>query len=69
MYILLIYINQTRDKIKSIIFFDKIKDIIEYTKGLIKYNDVNKNNRKYKTYKSFFQVLYVSNRDTGKYFT
>ena len=53
MYILIIYLDINKKVIRSIILFDKIKDIIEYTDGLIKYNDIGKK-QKYRTYKSFF---------------
>ena len=68
MYILIIYLDINKKIIRSIILFDKIKDIIEHTDGLIKYNDIGKKQQKYRTYKSFFEVIYVNGFNSGKYF-
>ena len=68
MYLLIIYLDINKKYIKCVILFDKIKDIIHYTFGLVKYNDINKKNSRYKTYKSFFEVIYVSTREAVKYF-
>jgi len=35
---------------------------------LIKYNDIGKKQQKYRTYKSFFEVIYVNGFNSGKYF-
>ncbi len=68
MYLLIIYLDINKKYIKSVLLFDKIKDIIEHTFGLIKYNDINKDKGKYKTYKSFFEVIYISSRQAVQYF-
>ena len=68
MYILIIYLDINKKFIRSIILFDKIKDIIEYTDGLIKYNDIGKKQQKYRTYKSFFEVIHVNGFNSGKCF-
>lgn len=49
-------------------FYDSIKDIIHDTKNVIRYSDVSKKTRVYKTAKSFFRILKVSNEDTCLYF-
>lgn len=49
-------------------FYDSIKDIIQDTKNVIRYSDVSKKTRVYKTAKSFFRILKVSNEDTILYF-
>ena len=59
MYLLIIYLDINKKYIKCVILFDKIKDIIHYTFGLVKYNDINKKNSRYKTYKSFFEVYHI----------
>jgi len=38
------------------------------TKGLIKYSDINRKTRIYKTAKSFFRILKISSADTKLYF-
>jgi hypothetical protein len=68
MYILLIFSDQERKQLNAIWFFENIKQIINKTKGLIKYNDVNKKIRYYKTCKSFFKVLYIDKKNKNKYF-
>ncbi len=68
MYLVIIYNDFENDVINSFCLFDKIKDIIEYTKGILKYNDVQKRDRIYKTYKSFFRIIEVSRKDERQYF-
>jgi hypothetical protein len=58
MYILIIYNDKENTLINSICLFSSIKDIITYTNGLLKYQDIKKN-RKYKTFKSFFHVYNI----------
>lgn len=57
-------------KIIGFIYFSKIKHIIHYTKGVIKYADLKqkRNDRKYRTYKNFFKIIKVKNDDVIKYF-
>jgi hypothetical protein len=68
MYILFIYDDYTNTTLNSICLFDKIKAILEMSKGLLKYNDVGKTKRTYKTYKCFFKIIEVSKNDELKYF-
>ena len=68
MYIVLIYNDYDNTTLNSICLYDKIKDILTHTKGLLKYNDVGKTKRVYKTYKCFFKILEVSKNDELKYF-
>lgn len=68
MYILIIFNDPNCDKINCFIKFNKINEIIIWSKGIIRYSDVKKKTRVYKTRKSFFRVLYVSNEDEALYF-
>ena len=68
MYVLLIYNDQECKKLNCIWLYDTIKEMIDDTKGLIKYSDVNKKTRIYKTAKSFFRILKISSTDTKLYF-
>lgn len=68
MYILLIFHDIEATKLNSIVKFNTIKDIIKWSDGIIKYSDVNKKIRCYKTAKSFFRILFVSKSDEQKYF-
>ena len=68
MYILLIFNNQECEKLNCIWLYDNFTDVIKDSKGLIKYSDVNKKKRVYRTAKSFFRVLKISSSDKKKYF-
>jgi len=68
MYILLIFHDIEATKLNSMVKFDTIKDIITWSKGIIKYSDVNKKVRIYKTAKSFFRILYISKSEEETYF-
>ena len=68
MYVLLIFNNQECKKLNAIWLYDNFTDVIKDTKGLIKYTDVNKKKRIYRTAKSFFRILKISSEDKKKYF-
>ena len=68
MYILLVFHDQECKMLNAMWFYDTIKDMITHTKGVIRYSDVNKKTRVYKTAKSFFRILKVSNDDSCLYF-
>ena len=68
MYIVIVFNDFENDKINSLCLFDAIKDMISWSCGLIKYSDVKKQNRKYRTYKSIFKILEIDKRDEYKYF-
>jgi hypothetical protein len=68
MYILLIFDDQERKKLNAIWFFENIKQIINKTNGFMKYSDVNKKKRFYKTSKSFFKIINIDKRTKNKYF-
>lgn len=68
MYAVFIYNDYENTTLNSICLFDKIKDILTWSKGLLKYNDVSKTTRVYKTYKCFFKIIEVSKYDELKYF-
>jgi hypothetical protein len=56
MFALIIYNDKERTTINCIYLFSSIKEIIKFTRGMLKYQDIKKN-RKYKTFKSFFEVV------------
>ena len=68
MYILLIFHDQECKFLNAMWLYDTIKHMIEDTKSVIKYSDVSKKVRVYKTAKSFFRVLKISNDDETLYF-
>ena len=68
MYILLIFNDQECKKLNAIWLYDSVKELMTDTKSVIKYSDVNKKTRIYKTAKSFFRVLKISSTDKKKYF-
>ena len=68
MYILLIFHDQDCSILNAMWFYDTIKDMIEDTNNVIRYSDVNKKTRVYKTAKSFFRILKISNDDNTLYF-
>ena len=57
MYILLIYADPNKICLVFYAYFDKIKDIIDYTDGVLRYSDIKNKRRCYITYKSFFDVI------------
>ena len=68
MYILIIFHTQDCTIFNAMWLYDTIKDMIEDTNNVIRYSDVNKKTRVYKTAKSFFRILKVSNDDNTLYF-
>jgi len=68
MYILLIFHTQDCTIFNAMWLYDTIKDMIEDTNNVIRYSDVNKKTRVYKTAKSFFRILKISNDDNTLYF-
>ncbi len=69
MYILLIFNDQECKKLNCIWLYDSISSVMTDTKGLIKYNDINRIRRIYKTSKSFFILLKIKKDDTKLYFS
>jgi len=68
MYVLLIYNEQECKQLNCIWLYSTIKELMENTKNIIKYSDINRKTRIYKTAKSFFRVLKISSSDRKKYF-
>ena len=68
MFILLIFTDQECKVLNCMWLYDTIKQMIEDTNNLIRYSDVSKKTRVYKTAKSFFRILKISNSDTILYF-
>jgi len=56
-YYLIVYNNYEHTEITSILKFKTVKAIIKFTNGIINYADINRINRKYKTYKTLFMVI------------
>lgn len=72
MYIVRVYddLDKTKRKIIGLIYYVKMKHIIEFSKKLIRYNDLKKTtNKKYKTYKDLFEIEEVNNLNVCKYFS
>ena len=63
LFLLLVFREPEQKNIIYLGLFEKIADIIENTNNLLKYSDVNKHNRCYKTCKSFFKIVKVNGRD------
>ena len=68
MYILLIFHTQDCNTLNAMWLYDTIKDMIQDTNNVIRYSDVNKKTRVYKTAKSFFRILKVNDDDNTLYF-
>jgi len=68
MYILLIFNDQDCEKLNCIWLYDSITSVMTDSKGLIKYNDINRIRRVYKTSKSFFILLKIKKDDVKLYF-
>ena len=68
MYILLIFNDQECKKLNCIWLYDSISSVMTDTKGLIKYNDINRIRRVYRTAKSFFILLKIKKDDAKLYF-
>ena len=64
----MIFNNQECKKLNAIWLYDNFTDVIKDTKGLIKYGDINRKSRVYRTAKSFFRILKISSEDKKKYF-
>ena len=64
----MIFSDQECKKLNCIWLYDTVSSVMTDTKGIIKYTDINKKTRIYKTAKSFFRVLKVSSADTKLYF-
>lgn len=67
LFILVVYRDLEQTTIMYLGLFDTIKDIIISSGNLLKYSDVNKIERCYKTYKSFFRIINVQTKHK-KYF-
>ena len=68
MYVLIIYNDQECRLLNCIWMYSTIKELMANTKNIIKYSDINRKTRIYKTAKSFFRILKISNADTKLYF-
>jgi len=68
MYMVMIFHDYESKILNSVCFFDTIKDIIIWSKSLLKYNDVDKIERIYKNHKCFFKILMIKKKDELLYF-
>ena len=68
MYVLLIFNEQECKQLNCIWLYTTLNDVIKDTKGLMKYSDINRIRRIYKTSKSFFILLKIKKDDTKLYF-
>ena len=68
MYVLLIFNDQECRLLNCIWLYDSISSVMTDTKNVIKYNDINRIRRVYKTSKSFFILLKIKKDDTKLYF-
>ena len=68
MYVLLIFNDQECRLLNCIWLYDTLIDVIKDTKNIIKYSDVNRIRRVYKTSKSFFILLKIKKDDAKLYF-
>ena len=68
MYVLLVFNDQDCKKLNCIWLYDSISSVMTDTKNVIKYNDINRIRRIYKTSKSFFILLKIKKDDTKLYF-
>ena len=64
----MIFSDQECKKLNCIWLYDTVRSVMADTKGLIKYSDINRKTRVYRTAKSFFRVLKISSADRKKYF-
>jgi len=64
----MIFSDQECKKLNCIWLYDTVSSVMADTKGLIKYSDINRKTRVYRTAKSFFRVLKISSADRKKYF-
>ena len=69
MYVLLVFNDQDCKKINCIWMYDTLNDVMKDTQNIIKYSDVNRIRRIYKTSKSFFILLKIKKDDAKLYFS
>lgn len=68
MYLVLVFADPKQRHLISLCLFDSIKDIIYWSKNLLRYSDMSKIKRVYRSYKSFFAIRYVSVNAEIRYF-
>ena len=69
MYVVLVFADPKQRQLISMCLFDTIKDIIKWSKGLLRYSDIDKVKRTYRSYKMFFAIRYASYNAEIRYFT
>ena len=68
MYVLLIFNEQECKQLNCIWLYTTLNDVIKDSKGLMKYSDINRIRRIYRTSKSFFRLLKIKKDDAKLYF-
>ena len=59
MYIFIVYKDVEQTNIIFVGLFDRITDIIQFSNKLMRYSDIDKKNKLFKTYKDLFKVIKV----------
>ena len=59
MYIFIVYKDVEQSNIIFVGLFDRITDIIQFSNKLMRYSDIDKKNKLFKTYKDLFKVIKV----------
>ena len=57
MYWLLVFRDIKQDNLIFLGRFKTLSRINKFTDGLIRYSDIDNNNKKYTTYKNFFRII------------
>ena len=57
MYLFIVYKDIEQKNIIFVGLFDRITDIIQFSNKLIRYSDIDKQNKTFKTYKDLFKVI------------
>ena len=57
MYLFIVYKDIEQNNIIFVGLFDRITDIIQFSNKLIRYSDIDKQHKTFKTYKDLFKVI------------
>ena len=57
MYLFIVYKDIEQNNIIFVGLFDRITDIIQFSNKLIRYSDIDKQKKTFKTYKDLFKVI------------
>ena len=59
MYLFIVYKDVEQSNIIFVGLFDRITDIIQFSNKLMRYSDIDKKKKLFKTYKDLFKVIKV----------